>query len=148
MADELTVTREVVLDATPHDLWAVLTDPDDLAAWLGDEVRLDPVPGGMARVVDGDGTVRIGRVDRVEVGRRLQLTWWPAGDETSASTVSFTLAEEEAGTRLTVVEAPVAGGGGGGARCAVADAGAAWDGRLVDLELRLITRPVPSSALA
>jgi len=143
---ERTVTREVVLDTTADELWTLLTDPTELGDWLGDEVRFDPTPGGAASVVDG-GTVRHGRVLEAERGRRLGFTWWPADDETAASTVSFTLAEEEGRTRLTVVETIPAPQGTAKA-CSLVDAGAAWDDRLLGLEVRLLTRPAPVLALA
>jgi uncharacterized protein YndB with AHSA1/START domain len=149
---ERTVTREVVLDTTADDLWTLLTDPVELGSWLGDEVQLDPTPGGAARVLDGNGTVRRGRVLEAQEGRRLGFTWWPSDDEALASTVSFTLTEEDGRTRLTVVETlptpsrPTSTGAA--SACTVADAGAAWDDRLLGLEVRIVCRPTPVPALA
>ena len=159
---ERTVRREVVLDTTAEELWTLLTDPAELGGWLGDEVQLDPTPGGAASVLAGDGTVRHGRVVEAEAGRRLGFTWWPADDERVASTVRFTIDQEGERTRLTVVETlpePSAslrtgagrkGSGRNGAAkaCSLADAGAAWDDRLLGLEVRMLARATPVLALA
>jgi uncharacterized protein YndB with AHSA1/START domain len=149
---ERTVRREVILDATADELWTLLTDPVELGGWLGDEVQLDPTPGGAASVLAGDGTVRNGRVVEAEAGRRLGFTWWPEDDETLASTVRFTLDQEGERTRLTVVETlpePSASVRNGSAKaCSLADAGAAWDDRLLGLEVRMLARPTPVLALA
>jgi uncharacterized protein YndB with AHSA1/START domain len=149
---ERTVTREVVLDTTAEDVWALLTDSTELGSWLGDEVRLDPTPGGAAHIREGDGTVRVGRVTLADKGRQLGFRWWPADDEAMASTVTFTLAEEGDRTRLTVVEtlASTTGASTGGTTraCLLADAGELWDDRLLGLERRLLGRPVPVPALA
>jgi len=154
---ERTVRREVILDATADELWDLLTDPAELGGWLGDEVRLDPTPGGAASVLTDDGTVRHGRVVEAEAGRRLGFTWWPEDDERMASTVRFTIDQEGGRTRLTVVETlpePSAtlrnGSGRNGAAkaCSLADAGAAWDDRLLGLEVRILARATPVLALA
>jgi uncharacterized protein YndB with AHSA1/START domain len=149
---ERTVRREVILDATADELWTLLTDPVELGGWLGDEVQLDPTPGGAATVLTGDGTVRNGRVVEAEAGRRLGFTWWPEGDEGSASTVRFTIDQEGERTRLTVVETlpePRASARNGAASaCSVVDAGAAWDDRLLGLEVRMLARPTPVLAPA
>ena len=45
LRDMETVERHVTLPADLDEAWELLTDPDDLAAWLGREVVLDPTPG-------------------------------------------------------------------------------------------------------
>ena len=42
--------RQVTLPSRPDDVWELLTRPDELAAWLGDEVVLDPTPGAAGTV--------------------------------------------------------------------------------------------------
>ena len=44
-----TVERHVTLPTDLEDAWELLTRPDDLAAWLGAEVVLDPTPGAAGR---------------------------------------------------------------------------------------------------
>jgi uncharacterized protein YndB with AHSA1/START domain len=57
------ITREVELDAPADEVWELLTDPDELAAWVGDEVRA-------ARFDDPD-----------EGARRIGWTWSPDGED-------------------------------------------------------------------
>ena len=74
------VTREITVDADLDEVWRYLSDPDELAGWVGDEVRT--------------ADVRVG-----EAG--ITWTWSPDGVE---STVELTLVETEAGTTVQVTE--------------------------------------------
>ena len=104
--DEVMVEQEIELDASAEDVWRALTNPTDLAEWLGDEVDLTVAPGGTGRVVD-DGVVRLVQVDEVDEGRQLVFRWW---DETvrdgGASRVVITLlpGEGDGPTRVRVRE--------------------------------------------
>jgi uncharacterized protein YndB with AHSA1/START domain len=132
------LTRDVVLPLPTTEAWELLTDPDELACWLGAAPRLDLAPGGAATLVEPDGTVRTLVVDDVEVGRRIGFTWW-AGDDGPASRVEITVDEAEGGARITVTETlPARASVAGGIRRL--PIGAGWDGRLVDLELRAMLR--------
>lgn len=105
------VTREITVDADLDEVWRFLSDPDELAGWVGDEVRT-------ADVHVGDGG--------------LTWTWAPDGVE---STVELTLVEAEAGTTVQVTERRPTGGAR--ASCSIGDA---WDDRLFGLEVRCLTR--------
>jgi len=110
------VTRDVLLDCSTEDAWELLTDRQELADWLG-------------RPVDFD-------LDVVE-GERVRFVWSDGGREPTQ--VEFVLAEEGGRTRLTVTEtsrerASVAGG------IRRLPIGGNWDDRLLDLELRCLTR--------
>jgi len=129
------VQREVVLDADRDEAWHLLTDPDELAAWLGTPVSLDLRPGGVAAYIEPDGTVRHAVIEQIREGERLSFVWWtPADDVTSR--VVFDLTPVEHGTKVAVTEtrASVAGGS---VRIPL---GAMWDDRLFDLERHCITR--------
>src|SRR5690348_4354017 len=78
------IVREVELSAPSDVVWAVLTDPDELAGWMGGEVDLPLEPGAVGRVTDPDGTVRQVLVTDVEPGRRLGWHWWSDDDELSS----------------------------------------------------------------
>jgi uncharacterized protein YndB with AHSA1/START domain len=100
--------RQVVIPASPEQLWDALTDPGELAAWFGSEVDWDLRPGGRARFKESDGTVRRGLVDTVFPGRHLSFRWWPEDDgDQETSRVTYTLEPDDEGTRLTVTEQPV-----------------------------------------
>ena len=110
------VTREVMLDCSAEDAWELLTDREELAGWLGRRVdfALD--------VVDGE---------------RVRFEWSDGGREPTL--VEFVLKEEDGRARLTVTEtlrerASVAGG------IRRFPIGSNWDDRLLDLELRCLTR--------
>jgi uncharacterized protein YndB with AHSA1/START domain len=134
-----TVRREVVLPATPDEVWEAITLPEALRDWFGAEVDWDVRPGGPGQFREEDGTVREARVAHVDPGHHLAFTWWPEGREGEASRVDYDLEEVEWGTRLVVTEtqartrpvAPVASM----ASASMASA-SAWDGRLLWLSLR------------
>lgn len=107
------VTRSVVLPADPDEVWATLTTPEELSAWLGEVVELEPEPGGSLLVREPEGATRRGVVEAAEPGRVLSFRWRRlAGTGGSlevggASRVTFVLHADPAGTRLTVTEEPV-----------------------------------------
>jgi uncharacterized protein YndB with AHSA1/START domain len=109
--DEPVVQREIALDASPDEVWAALTEPDRLSAWVGGAVaELEIRPGGRGTVHRKDGAVRRVMVEAVEPGRRLALRWWPFEAEAasppagSGTRVEFRLEQVPAGVVLRVVE--------------------------------------------
>jgi uncharacterized protein YndB with AHSA1/START domain len=113
MSDPRTETADVWIDidAAPDDIWRALTTEGGLAAWMGEGASIEPHPGGAVILPDPvGGATRRGRVDRVEDGRRLDLTWWPALRPADRSTVSITVTPGESAdgspgpTRVRVVE--------------------------------------------
>jgi uncharacterized protein YndB with AHSA1/START domain len=107
------VTRSVVLPAEPDEVWATLTTPEELSAWLGEVVALELEPGGSLVVRQNEGATRRGVVEAADPGRILSFRWRRlAGAGVSlevggASRVTFVLEADPAGTRLTVTEEPV-----------------------------------------
>jgi hypothetical protein len=97
------IDRELLLPASPEEVWAVLTSD----GWLADELELMLEPGGEARFTSGD-EVRTGWVEEAVVpgpgDRVARLTfWWSLPDE-PASRVELVLEALEAeGERLTRV---------------------------------------------
>ena len=87
------VTREITVDADADEVWRLLSDPDELAGWVGDEVRT-------AAVHVGTDT--------------LTWTWAPDG---VASTVELTLVEEGERTTVRVTERRA-----GARACSIGDA--------------------------
>jgi uncharacterized protein YndB with AHSA1/START domain len=106
------VTRSVVLPAGRDEVWATLTTPEELSAWLGEVVELEPEPGG-AIVLREQGSTRRGMVEAAEPGRILSFRWRRlAGAGVSlevggATRVTLVLEAAPEGTRLTVTEEPV-----------------------------------------
>jgi uncharacterized protein YndB with AHSA1/START domain len=92
------IRKEVVLPATRDEVWAALTDPEELERWFANDVMLELRRGGRARFTWGNGESRRAVVTEVEPGQRLAFAWEGEG------AVEFTLADDADGTRLTVVE--------------------------------------------
>jgi uncharacterized protein YndB with AHSA1/START domain len=134
-----TVERHLTLPGSPDQVWELLTRPDELGAWLGDDVVLDPTPGSAGRVLERDGTEHHLRVEQAETATRISWRWWrPGEDDAAASRVEITLTPSDEGTVLRVVEqlpAPVTAS----ARASAAPrASAAWSHRLLHLEALLL----------
>lgn len=131
-----TVERHVTLPTDLLEAWELVTRPEDLAAWLGAEVALDPTPGASGEVVDHDGTRRRLVVDEVDRGRRLSWRWWAEDDDASPSRVEITLLPGPDGTEVRVVEELLAVPEQRAQ--AQAAAGEAWSHRLLHLEALLL----------
>ena len=101
-ATEARFERVVDLDASMESAWAAITDPCELAAWIGSSVELDVRPGGRGRIVDDDGTVRDLVVTEVRAGEHLAWHWW--SDTGDLSSVELRLDEHDGHTRLRIVE--------------------------------------------
>ncbi|MEW6476430.1 MAG: SRPBCC domain-containing protein [Actinomycetota bacterium] len=111
------VRRCIVLRAPVAAVWAALTDPGQLSAWLGGDVEVGPFPGGQITVRE-DGRLRRGVIVDLEPLRHLEIHWlppswrigfvWGADEEPagSAGDVEFLLEAlpDRGATRLTVVE--------------------------------------------
>jgi uncharacterized protein YndB with AHSA1/START domain len=95
------VTREIELDAPPEEVWEALTDADQLAEWFANDVELDPEPGGEGTFRWDNGEVRRAVVEEVVPLERFTFTW-------DDSRVEIELEEIPAGTRVKIVESPVA----------------------------------------
>lgn len=102
-----TIERRIELPTRLELAWQAVTDPDWLALWMADDVRLDPRQGGEARFQIGNQT-RSGWVEEMsppdERGTGRLAFWWALDDE-PASRVELTvtaLAAER--TLLLVVE--------------------------------------------
>ena len=95
------VTREVVLDAAPDEVWEVVTSPDQLAEWFGADVDGEIAPGEVVRFTSPDGAVRRA-LDRAH-GRaaRAGFRWLPSATE-PPSRVDITIDPAHDGSVLRV----------------------------------------------
>jgi uncharacterized protein YndB with AHSA1/START domain len=91
------IQREVLVDASPEDVWDAVTGD----GWLADEVLLDLIPGGDASFRSGD-ELKEGWVEEAAAPNRLAF-WWAADGE-PASRVELTIDGARDGTRLRVIE--------------------------------------------
>jgi uncharacterized protein YndB with AHSA1/START domain len=90
------VTREVVVDAPPEEVWEAVSTADRLSDWFGDGVTGDIAAGEVVRV----GTDRRLLVERVEPQRRLVFRWL----SDPPSRVEIEIDEVADGSRVRVVE--------------------------------------------
>ena len=140
--EAVTVTRSLVLAAPRAQVWRALTDPNQLVQWLvpnlpGAQMTLDA--DGRLAVLMGPMAIDLATLTVVEPERAAAMRGLP--DQTL--TVTYTLADEGAGTRLTAaltgLEALPA--------AARADrqslAGAAWEQTLQNLAAHLAGAALP-----
>ena len=102
------IEREIVIDAPPERVWAVVTEPEHVGRWFGDSAEIDLRPGGEATLTwDEHGSVRA-RIEKVEPPHLFSFRWArPVGAEPregNSTLVEFHLTAEGESTRLHVVE--------------------------------------------
>lgn len=104
--EDLVVRREVVLPVDRETAWTAIQDAEGLATWLADEVALEIEMGAEGWLRWEDGESRRVVVQEVEQRRRVVLRWSECeGPET---VVELVLDDVPGGTRLVVLELPVA----------------------------------------
>jgi uncharacterized protein YndB with AHSA1/START domain len=100
-----TVERTEHFEATPEELWPLVSEPDALAEWLDADVQLEPRPGGRVHVVEPNGLERVGVVHRVVPHERIEFTWTVLDGDSTPSVVSFELVPDgDGGTDLRITE--------------------------------------------
>jgi uncharacterized protein YndB with AHSA1/START domain len=119
------VQRDVELELPLDELWALVSEKEGLAAWLGDEVDVDLRPGGEGSIVD-DGVLRRVRVDRVDEGRLVGFTWWRDDDPGEASHVVIEVVPSRGGGHVRITETISCANGTGTDAGAVTGAEVRW----------------------
>ena len=97
------VTREIDVELSPGELWALIADGDRWADWLVDEASVDVAPGAGGTVVDG-GEERTVGVSSVERDQAVRFAWWPTDRPELASSVELTVVEVPSRSVLRIVE--------------------------------------------
>ena len=92
------IERDIVIPASPAEVWEALTEPERLEEWFATEVELDAREGGEGVFRWGDGDERRAVVRELEEHERLVLDWDEGGS------VAIELRPAEAGTLVRVVE--------------------------------------------
>ena len=114
------VEREILIEASPEVVWAVITEPEQISRWFSDEADVEGRvgadgtltwrPGGRGGNKEFDAIVPI-RVVEAEPFRRFSFRWnHPQGagpDQSNSALVEFSLVEEAGGTRLRVLESGI-----------------------------------------
>ena len=110
MADAEPIVKEILLEATPEEVFAYLTDSARYILWMGVAAELDARPGGVFRLdPNGSGSDAIsGRFVEVTPPTRLVFTWGYASAghrlPPGSTTVEIDLIPQpDGGTRLRLV---------------------------------------------
>ncbi len=93
------------IEAPPELVFAYLTTPERMVAWMGERADLEPVPGGRFQV-DIRGNPFRGQYLEVDPPHRLVVSWGLAGSDEfppGSSQVEFVLAPTNSGTELKLV---------------------------------------------
>jgi uncharacterized protein YndB with AHSA1/START domain len=105
------IRREILLPASPDEVWEALTDGRQVSEWFGAEVEMVPRLGGRVRFRWRDGGERGAVIEAFEAERLLVLRWLPFQKDADGKTrrrpstkVRFTLRPGEGGTQLAVQE--------------------------------------------
>lgn len=99
------VQRSTTIPAEADRVWDAVLRGD----WLGEDVAIEPWPGGDGVVLDR-GEVRHVVVETVDPGRRLTYRWWGISDDgvSDATRVVIDVEPLYDQTRVVIIEAPAA----------------------------------------
>jgi uncharacterized protein YndB with AHSA1/START domain len=114
---DLTIEREILIEAPADVVWRTITEPDQIVQWFADRVELDLRPGGAGtfvfenRATSSEVTAPL-VVEAVEPPQRFAFRWsHPEGQSPVAGNsmlVEFLLtAEGNERTRLRVMESGI-----------------------------------------
>jgi uncharacterized protein YndB with AHSA1/START domain len=127
------VRLEQVYPASRTELWAALTDPDELRGWIG-ELTGVVAPGSAfeLRLADDPPEVVSCRVRIFEPESVLEFDWEPSGEQVSS--LRFELADAPGGTKLLLRHSRLT-------RKVAAEYGAGWHTYLEQLAASLAGQP-------
>ena len=102
------IEREILIEAPPDVVWAVVTQTEHVGRWLSDSAEIDlRRGGGMVLTWDEHGSL-LARVERVEPPHSFSFRWTRGAGveprEGHSTLVEFSLSAEGEHTRLRVVE--------------------------------------------
>lgn len=110
------IERELFLPVPIDRVWQAISTPAGLSKWFSNQANFEPVAGSELLFVWHEYGTSHGRIETVEPPTRFAYRWQAHGvDESEPLTpenstlVTFNLAEETGGTRLTLVETGFAG---------------------------------------
>jgi uncharacterized protein YndB with AHSA1/START domain len=134
-----TLRFERLLPHPPDDVWAALTEPEQLAVWLA-PAEVEPGAGGSLRLDFGEGGVGTCRVTVWDPPRSLAYDWHFTGESPTQVTWLLEPAGDGSATRLvlehTLLEAGVAPGYGAGWHAHLDQLAGQLDGDVPDWDAR------------
>ena len=127
-------TRKI--QAPASEVYRALTNPTALRDWLSDAAESDPRPGGRIYLWWNSGFYATGEYTALEPGRKVAYTW-NGVREPSATSVKFTLAEQDGATQVTLTHSGVGTGKAWAGMIRAIDTD--WPGSLENLQSLLET---------
>jgi uncharacterized protein YndB with AHSA1/START domain len=105
MTEPLVVQRETYIAAPPATVFAFLTDPEKIVAWMGAEAQTEPHPGGLYLVkgIGNRANAARGAFREVVPVHRLAYSFgWEGGEEVppGSSLIEVDLIDKNGGTLL------------------------------------------------
>jgi uncharacterized protein YndB with AHSA1/START domain len=99
------IERQMTFPLPREEVWAAITEPEQIRKWFGTETELDLRPGGEGAFRWDNVEVRV-TVEEVDAPSRFSYRWEPSNTPSGGPTtlVQFDLEEVEGGTRLSLVE--------------------------------------------
>jgi uncharacterized protein YndB with AHSA1/START domain len=99
------IERQMTFPAPREDVWAAITQPEQISKWFGTQAELDLRAGGEGVFRWNDIEVRV-TVEEVSPPSRFSYRWEPSQTPSGGPTtlVEFELEEIAGGTRLSLVE--------------------------------------------
>lgn len=101
------IERSVRIDRPLERVWTAITTAEGLGTWFGHSAEVDLRVGGVARLTWDSGDSALLRIERLEPQTIFGYTWGINGlsdDDPRRTYVEFTLAADDSGTTVTVVE--------------------------------------------
>lgn len=105
------IVQQIEIAATPQQVWAAITEADQIAKWFGDSATVDLRVGGRIRLgwSEFDNSVAHAVIERIDEPHVFAWRWWMDGqDEAEATLVTFELTGDDVNTTVTVVESGLA----------------------------------------
>ena len=108
------ISRDIVINASPEIVYDVVSRPEHIAAWFSDEADLEPVAGSRGTLLFHQGTEKAVTIALTVVTAQRPHVFafhWVSPDRLRASAtasdpvlVEFRITAESGGTRLVVTE--------------------------------------------
>jgi uncharacterized protein YndB with AHSA1/START domain len=103
------LTREIRVSARPETIFRFLTDPTLMTRWMGQDVQLEPRPGGIYRVAINDAIIASGEFLDVAPNERVRFSFGWEGESNpvppGSTTVEITLIPDGEFTVVRLVHA-------------------------------------------
>lgn len=92
-----TLYKEIWINSPINKVFDCFTKSEAMLQWHGKEIELNPVPGGIYRVVFEDGTIILGEYKEVEQDKRVVYTAKYGNVE---SVIEINFISEKGGTKI------------------------------------------------